>query len=63
MKAKYPKKSLGQNFLTNKNIIDIIINTANIEKNDIVLEVGPGTGNLTEKIITFIFFQKYQVLV
>ena len=52
MKIKHPKKSLGQNFLTDKNIVNIIINTGNIKKNDIVLEVGPGTGNLTEKILS-----------
>jgi len=51
MKIKFPKKSLGQNFLTDKNIIDIIVKTANIKKNDTILEVGPGTGNLTEKIL------------
>ncbi len=52
MKFKYPKKSLGQNFLKDKNIIDIIVNSADIKKNDIILEVGPGTGNLTEKILS-----------
>tara|TARA_B100001175_G_scaffold281176_1_gene259378 strand:+ start:129 stop:923 length:795 start_codon:yes stop_codon:yes gene_type:complete len=52
MKIYHPKKSLGQNFLIDKNIIDIIINTADIKKNDIILEVGPGTGNLTEKILS-----------
>ena len=51
MKIKFPKKSLGQNFLTDKNIINIIVKTANIKKNDTILEVGPGTGNLTEKIL------------
>tara|TARA_B100001029_G_C15022515_1_gene431497 strand:+ start:541 stop:1335 length:795 start_codon:yes stop_codon:yes gene_type:complete len=51
MRIKYPKKSLGQNFLTDKNIIDIIVNAGDIKKNDIILEVGPGTGNLTEKIL------------
>ena len=52
MKIKYPKKSLGQNFLKDKNIIDIIVNNGDIKKNDIILEVGPGTGNLTEKILS-----------
>ena len=52
MKIKYPKKSLGQNFLTDQNIVNIIINTGNIKKNDIVFEVGPGTGNLTERILS-----------
>ena len=52
MKTNYPKKSLGQNFLKDKNIIDIIVNSADINKNDIILEVGPGTGNLTERILS-----------
>ena len=46
-----PKKSLGQNFLIDKNIINTIIDAGNINKNDVILEVGPGTGNLTEKIL------------
>ena len=45
------KKSLGQNFLVDKNIIDKIINSGSIKKEDIVLEIGPGTGKLTEKIL------------
>jgi 16S rRNA (adenine1518-N6/adenine1519-N6)-dimethyltransferase len=44
------KKSLGQNFLVDKNIIDKIINTIPITDNEI-LEVGPGTGNLTKAIL------------
>ncbi len=52
MNIKYPKKSLGQNFLNDKNIIDIIINSGDIKENDTILEVGPGTGNLTEKILS-----------
>ena len=47
-----PKKSLGQNFLLDKNIINKIIDAAKIEANDVVLEVGPGTGNLTQFIIS-----------
>ena len=46
-----PKKSLGQNFLIDKNIIDLIVENGKVKKNDIIIEVGPGTGNLTEKII------------
>lgn len=45
-----PKKSLGQNFLTDQNIINKIIKIANIEKNKTVLEIGSGYGNLTKKI-------------
>ncbi|WP_440652718.1 16S rRNA (adenine(1518)-N(6)/adenine(1519)-N(6))-dimethyltransferase RsmA [Candidatus Pelagibacter sp. HIMB1542] len=44
------KKSLGQNFLIDNKIIDKIINYINI-KDKIVLEVGPGTGNLTGPIL------------
>ena len=44
------KKSLGQNFLIDKNIIDKIINIVSITGNE-VLEVGPGTGNLTKEIL------------
>ena len=44
------KKSLGQNFLIDKNILEKIINITNI-KNKTVLEIGPGTGNLTSYIL------------
>ena len=46
-----PKKSLGQNFLIDRKIINLIVEKGNIDKKDIILEVGPGTGNLTEKIL------------
>ncbi len=46
-----PKKSLGQNFLIDEDIINIIVNLGNIGEKDFILEVGPGTGNLTEKIL------------
>jgi 16S rRNA (adenine1518-N6/adenine1519-N6)-dimethyltransferase len=41
---------LGQNFLIDKNIIDKITTTVSIANNE-VLEVGPGTGNLTKEIL------------
>ena len=44
------KKSLGQNFLEDENIIRKIISTTEI-KNETILEVGPGTGNLTKYIL------------
>ncbi len=40
-------KSLGQNFLTDKNIIDSIIEGAGIGSNDLVIEIGPGIGVIT----------------
>ena len=44
------KKSLGQNFLIDKNVIEKIVNTVEINNKNI-LEVGPGTGNLTREIL------------
>ena len=46
-----PKKSLGQNFLIDKNIINKIVKIGDINKNKTILEIGPGYGNLTENII------------
>ncbi len=45
------KKSLGQNFLKDKNIIYKIVNVADIDKDTLVIEVGPGAGSLSEKIV------------
>ena len=42
-----PAKGLGQNFLTDRNIIEKIIDGANINAGDLVLEIGPGVGALT----------------
>ena len=45
------KKSLGQNFLIDQNIINKIIKIKNIDNSKIILEIGAGYGNLTNKII------------
>ena len=47
---KFAKKSLGQNFLKDKNIIKKIINLTEIKNRNIV-EIGPGEGALTEEIL------------
>lgn len=44
------KKSLGQNFLTEPNILRKIVETAGIDENTNVIEVGPGIGALTEQL-------------
>ena len=44
------KKKFGQNFIIDENIIDSIINKANIDKNTLVIEIGPGAGSLTYKL-------------
>src|SRR3989344_3391353 len=42
------KKFLGQNFLSNKNILEVMADAAELTKRDVVLEIGPGLGSLTE---------------
>jgi len=46
-----PNKGLGQNYLIDANILDIIADTADIQPDESVLEIGPGLGALTERII------------
>ena len=43
-------KKLGQNFLIDKNILDEIIDGAELTKDDNVLEIGPGMGSMTQKL-------------
>ncbi len=45
-----PARSKGQNFLINKDIYDNIIEKADLNKDDTVLEIGPGLGFLTERL-------------
>lgn len=45
------KKRLGQNFLIDGNILDTIVEKSEITKDDIVVEIGPGVGFLTEKLV------------
>ena len=61
-----PKKSLGQNFLIDNNILNKILKLADI-KNEYIVEIGPGTGNLTKKILelkpkNLILIEKDQLL-
>ncbi len=46
------KKRLGQNFLIDDKVMDAMIGVANLKKDDFVLEIGPGLGFLTEKILS-----------
>lgn len=46
-----PKKSLGQNFLADKEALKNIIKAAELSENDNVLEIGPGKGVLTNELI------------
>ncbi|MEA2013172.1 MAG: 16S rRNA (adenine(1518)-N(6)/adenine(1519)-N(6))-dimethyltransferase RsmA, partial [Verrucomicrobiota bacterium] len=46
-----PSKKLGQNFLTDGNILDIIMKAVKVSAKDEVLEIGPGTGALTAELL------------
>ena len=45
------KKSLGQNFLKDNNIINKIVESINVNKDDLIIEIGPGAGALTTKLV------------
>jgi len=45
-----PNRRLGQNFLIDLNLMNVLLNAADIQKSDTVLEVGPGTGSLTVEL-------------
>ena len=49
---KFAKKSLGQNFLIEKNIIKKILNLTDLNRRNII-EIGPGRGELTNEILKF----------
>lgn len=50
-KGLWAKKGLGQNFLIDQDALDAIVEAAGLNKGDHVVEVGPGTGFLTEQLI------------
>lgn len=46
-----PRKSLGQNFLIDHNLIRKLVDASGVGARDLVVEVGPGTGTLTEELL------------
>lgn len=44
-------KSLGQNFLIDENVLDSIVSASDLTKEDLVIEIGPGLGTLTSKLL------------
>lgn len=44
-------KSLGQNFLINSQVVETIIESSEIEKDDLIIEIGPGLGTLTKDLL------------
>lgn len=47
------KKRLGQNFLVNPDVIEEIIDYAQITKDDTIIEIGPGVGFVTEQLVKY----------
>jgi len=56
-----PKKSLGQNYLIDQNIINFISLNGNIKPENDILEIGPGTGNLTRQLLK-VKFRNFHVI-
>ncbi|CAL5221245.1 g3400 [Coccomyxa viridis] len=46
-----PKKSLGQNFLVSEAVLSDIVNAASVQAGDHILEIGPGLGTLTDRLV------------
>jgi 16S rRNA (adenine1518-N6/adenine1519-N6)-dimethyltransferase len=46
----HPKNKLGQNFLIDLNLLDVVVGAAELSREDLVLEVGSGTGSLTNRL-------------
>ena len=47
----HPSRRLGQNFLIDPNMLDSLVRSAGVVEGDTVLEIGPGTGTLTERML------------
>ena len=56
-----PKKSLGQHFLVDRNILDVIGRLAELDRADVVLEIGPGLGVLTRYLAERVAHPRYEV--
>lgn len=52
VKKLKPNKSLGQNFLVDKNIVDKIISSINLKDSNSIIEIGPGLGVLSKELET-----------
>ncbi|KAJ0110974.1 hypothetical protein Patl1_00355 [Pistacia atlantica] len=50
-KGRFPRKSLGQHYMLNSEINEQLVGAANIKEGDLVLEIGPGTGSLTNVLL------------
>jgi 16S rRNA (adenine1518-N6/adenine1519-N6)-dimethyltransferase len=46
----HPKNKLGQNFLIDLNVLDLLVRAAELSRDDLIIEVGSGTGSLTTRL-------------
>ena len=47
-----PRQRFGQNFMIDQNLVRLVADAGNVAPGDLVIEVGPGTGTLTEELLT-----------
>ncbi|KAK1377184.1 rRNA adenine N(6)-methyltransferase [Heracleum sosnowskyi] len=50
-KGRTPRKSLGQHYMLNSSINEQLVAAADVKEGDVVLEIGPGTGSLTNVLV------------
>src|SRR5438132_6348158 len=46
----HPKNKLGQNFLIDLNLLDLVVRAGELTRDDLVIEIGSGTGSLTTRL-------------
>ncbi len=49
--ASSPRHRFGQNFMIDRNLVGVIADSGQLQKSDLAIEVGPGTGTLTEELL------------
>ncbi|XP_051143748.1 ribosomal RNA small subunit methyltransferase, chloroplastic [Andrographis paniculata] len=50
-KGRFPRKSLGQHYMLNASVNEELVAAAKVKEGDVVLEIGPGTGSLTNALV------------
>ena len=49
--SKGPRHRFGQNFMIDQNLVRLVADAGQVRRDDLVVEVGPGTGTLTEELL------------
>ncbi|OIT33752.1 PREDICTED: ribosomal RNA small subunit methyltransferase, chloroplastic [Nicotiana attenuata] len=50
-KGRFPRKSLGQHYMLNSSVNEELVAAADVQEGDLVVEIGPGTGSLTNVLV------------